>query len=121
MADDLVLTDLDADHAIGTMTLNNPGVRNATSIALLDAMDAGLDTLTANPGLRALILAGAGPAFCSGLDLDEVRSDRETIHHLLRRLSEVMRRIRRLPAVTIARVQGAAIGGGFGKVLFLQR
>ncbi|MHC5113997.1 MAG: enoyl-CoA hydratase/isomerase family protein [Planctomycetota bacterium] len=96
------------------LTLNRPEARNPTSIALLDAMDAALDDVDADDARRILILRGAGRSFCSGLDLGEVVADETTIRTLLRRLSEVMRRLRRLRAVTIAQVQGAAIGGGFG-------
>jgi enoyl-CoA hydratase/carnithine racemase len=109
---DLVLTTVDS--GVARLTLNRPDARNATSIAMLDAMDAGLDAIAGDDSVRVLRLAGAGRSFCSGLDLGEVRAGDETIRRLLRRLSEVMRRLRRLPLVTIAEVQGAAIGGGFG-------
>lgn len=109
---DLVL--LETVEAIATVTLNRPEARNPTSIALLDAMDGVFDRVADDDSVRVLILAGAGRSFCAGLDLAEVRRDPETIRVLLRRLSEVMRRIRRLSMPTIARVQGAAIGGGFG-------
>jgi methylglutaconyl-CoA hydratase len=111
---DLVLIDLDRSKGIAKLTLNRPEARNPTSIAMLDAMDRGLDVLSADDGARVLILSGSGKTFCAGLDLYEVRSDEHTIHRMLMRLSQVMRRIRRLPVPTIARVQGAAIGGGFG-------
>ncbi|MCP3906180.1 MAG: enoyl-CoA hydratase/isomerase family protein [Planctomycetes bacterium] len=108
---DLVLLDASNDDT-AILTFNRPEARNPTSIALLDGIDRALDEL--GDRTRVLILRGAGRSFCSGLDLAEVRADEATIRTLLRRLSEVMRRIRRLPAVTIAQVQGAAIGGGFG-------
>lgn len=114
--DDLARLDRRADDRIATLTMTRPDQRNATSIAMLDAMDAALDRLTGDgrPMPTALVLAGDGRSFCAGLDLDEVRSDAETIRTLLRRLGEVMRRLRRLEPVTVAAVQGAAIGGGFG-------
>lgn len=96
---------------LAVLTLNEPDRRNPTSIGLLDDMDAAFDSIES---ARVLILAGAGRAFCAGLDLDEVRGGADTVHRLLTRLGEVMRRVRRLPCVTIAAVQGAAIGGGFG-------
>jgi len=99
---------------IATVTMNRPESRNPTSIAMLDALDEALDVVSAGNDTRVMILTGAGRSFCSGLDLDEVVADEVTIRRLLCRLSEVMRRIRRLPIATIARVQGAAIGGGFG-------
>jgi methylglutaconyl-CoA hydratase len=111
---EIVLTDIDASRGLATLTLNRPDARNPTSIGLLDAMDDALDTIVADGSVRVLILAGAGKSFCAGLDLSEVQGGTETVHTLLTRLSEVMRRIRQLDCATIARVQGAAIGGGFG-------
>jgi enoyl-CoA hydratase/carnithine racemase len=109
---ELVLHITVGHHAL--ITLNRAESRNPTSIAMLDAMDAALDAVMAEPDLRVVTLAGEGRSFCSGLDLAEVRAGRPTVERLLARLGEVMRRVRRLPAVTITRVQGAAIGGGFG-------
>jgi methylglutaconyl-CoA hydratase len=109
---DLVRLEMATDAPIATVTLDQRETRNPTSIASLDAMDAALDRLP--PETRALILTGAGRVFCAGLDLNEVQGTPDTVHTLLRRLSEVMRRLRRLPLPTIARVNGAAIGGGFG-------
>ncbi len=111
---DLVTVDHAADGRLAVVTMNRPQQRNATSIAMLDALDAALDAATAGGSTEALVLAGAGRSFCAGLDLDEVRADADTIRRLLVRLGEVMRRIRRLEPVTVAAVQGAAIGGGFG-------
>lgn len=111
---DLVHTEFDSATGVGRLLLNRPEARNPTSIAMLDAMDAGLDALTAHDGLRVVRVAGHGKTFCAGLDLDEVTAGEATVHRLLVRLSEVMRRLRRLDAITVAVVQGAAIGGGFG-------
>ena len=89
-----------------------PERRNATSIALLEeaiALIQGLDTKTS-----VLVIRGEGPHFCAGIDLDEVLDSAETCFRLLRLLSKLMREVRRVPAITIAPVQGAAIGGGFG-------
>jgi len=102
------------DDGIATLLLNEGSRRNPTSLALLDAMDAGLDRLEADASVRVILVRGEGRAFCAGLDLDEVRAGDEIVHRLLSRLSQVMRRLRRSPCVTIAVVQGAAIGGGFG-------
>jgi len=110
----LVIHEIDASTRVARLRLNRPEARNATSIALLDAMDQALDAIEAHRETRVLVLSGEGPVFCAGLDLAEARADRSTIFRLLRRLSEVMRRLRRMEQVTIAVVRGAAIGGGFG-------
>ena len=108
---DLVL--IDSDDGIVTVTLNRPEARNALSVALIDALGAAIEQVEREPA-RVLILAGAGSVFCAGMDLKGVLADAAGMRRMLRGLSQVMRRIRRLPIPTIAQVQGAAIGGGCG-------
>jgi len=98
----------------GELRMTRPERRNATSIAMLDAMDRALDELLEAGAMEVLVVSGAGRSFCAGLDLNEVQQGGETVHTLLRRLGEVMRRLRRLTMPVIAEVQGAALGGGFG-------
>lgn len=102
---------------VATLTMNRPEARNALSPDLIAAMDAAAAQVerSAESGeTRVMILAGAGKAFCAGMDLKGVMSDPVAMSGMLRGLSKVMRRIRRLPIPTIARVQGAAVGGGCG-------
>ena len=63
---------------------------------------------------RVFILAGAGKTFCAGMDLKGVLRDPKKMGQMLMGLSVFLRRVRRLPIPTIARVQGAAVGGGCG-------
>jgi enoyl-CoA hydratase/carnithine racemase len=111
---DLVLLSMRDGGRSAVVSMNRPEQRNATSIAMLDALDAAMDRIVAAGTVQAVVLNGEGRSFCSGLDLGEVRSDPDTIRRLLVRLGQVMRRLRRLEPVTVAAVQGAAIGGGFG-------
>ena len=67
---DLVLTD--ARDRIATITLNRPEARNALSSALLKAMTATLRDAQASDEVDVIILTGADPAFCAGLDLKEL-------------------------------------------------
>ncbi len=60
---------------VATVELNRPHRRNAVIGPLLDAMAAGLDTASADESVQAVLLCGAGGAFCSGLDLDEYNAD----------------------------------------------
>ncbi len=108
----LVLTDL--HDGIATITMNRPEKRNALSPQLIDALGQTLRSLEDRPDVRAVILAGAGRSFCAGMDLQGVVDDPTAMAAMLQRLSEVARQIRRLPVPTIARVQGAAVGGGCG-------
>ena len=109
-----MLAHTETSNGIATLTMDRPEKRNALSGALIEAMAAELDAIEADRSLRAMILAGSGKAFCAGMDLKGVMADAGGMRQMLRGLSRVARRIRRLPIPTIARVQGAAVGGGCG-------
>ena len=112
---DLVLTEI-ADGC-ATVTMNRPDARNALSLDLVAALERAVEAVErdVNAGaVRVVILAGAGKAFCAGMDVKAVMSDPAGMQQTLRGLARVMRLIRLLPVPTIARVQGAAIGGGCG-------
>lgn len=105
---------LDHDGAIATLSLNRPDARNALSIDLLDALNARLDELAKMDGVNVVILAGAGRAFCAGMDLKAVLDEPGAPAQLLNRIAETTLKLRALPMPTIARVNRAAIGGGCG-------
>ncbi len=109
------LASLHVDDAIATMTMHRPEARNALSLELIQALEHQLTRIERDdfPG-RVLIVAGEGKAFCAGMDLKGVMSDPVTMADMLRGLSRVTRRLRRLSIPVIARVQGAAVGGGCG-------
>lgn len=105
------------EGGIATLTLNRPEQRNALAPELIEALNDALGVIergAETAEARVLIIAGAGKSFCAGMDLKGVLSDPVKMAAMLRGLSLVMRRIRRLPIPTIARVQGAAVGGGCG-------
>ncbi len=99
---------------IETLTLNRPAQRNALDAALLDALSDALAELDRDGELRAVVIAGNGPAFCAGHDLREMRAhpDRDWHARLFARCAEVMLRIVRLPVPVIARVHGMATAAG---------
>jgi methylglutaconyl-CoA hydratase len=103
---------------IATLTLNRPEARNSLSVELLEAMRSRLEELERRPEATVVVLTGAGKAFCAGMDLKAVASDEGLAAglplKLLTSLAEFAVRLRRLPAVVIAMVNGAAIGGGCG-------
>lgn len=99
---------------IATVTMNRPRKRNALSIELIEALEQAIEAIERDDSVRALILGGEGKAFCAGMDLQGVMADADGMRRMLRGLSRVLRRIRRLPVPTIAKVQGAAVGGGCG-------
>src|SRR5664279_6501838 len=103
--------------ALATVTLNRPDKRNAISYELIDDMLRALAEVESSAA-QIVIVTGAGKAFCSGMDLDnlksitgrsaeENKSDSATMARLFRRLYE-------FPKVTIAAVNGPAIAGGCG-------
>jgi methylglutaconyl-CoA hydratase len=105
------------DGSIATITLNRPDKRNAISYELIEELLAVLDEVANSPA-RVLAHTGAGKAFCSGMDLDNLkelvgRSPEQNLKD-----SEIMARLFRslydFPRPTIAAVNGAAIAGGCG-------
>lgn len=105
------------DAPIATITLNRPEQRNALSLDLLSALHARVDearTLALESGVRVVIFTGAGKSFCAGMDLKQVLDVPGAPERLLTSLAELCVKIRQLPALTVAQVNGAAIGGGCG-------
>ena len=102
------------------LTLARADKRNALSRALIADLDAAVRRAADDPAARCVVLTGEGPAFCAGMDLDELRStltaDAEVIWADAQRLAELFDRIYSLPKPTIAAVNGAAVAGGAGLV-----
>jgi methylglutaconyl-CoA hydratase len=102
------------------LTLNRADRRNALSRQLIADLDAAVRRAADDPAARCVIITGDGPAFCAGMDLDELRStltaDTEVIWADAQRLAELFDRIYSLPKPTIAAVNGAAVAGGAGLV-----
>jgi len=113
IADDSVLLRHDAD-GVATLTLNRPQARNALSMALMKALQDALDAIREDPSVRVVILRGAGPAFCAGHDLKEMRADpsRAATEAVFRTCARLMLSITRLPQPVIAQVNGIATAAG---------
>src|SRR3974390_2293412 len=105
------------DGAIATVTLNRPDKRNAISYELIEEIHRALIEIEASPA-QVLVLTGAGVAFSSGMDLDNVRELTKLSADENRADSERMARMFRalyeFPKVTIAAVNGPAMAGGCG-------
>ena len=110
----------EAADGIATITLNRPEKRNAISFDLIDDLLRALEEVAKSDAI-ILIVTGAGKAFCSGMDLDNLKAllgrspaqnleDSQTMVRLFRALYE-------FPKVTIAAVNGPAIAGGTGLAL----
>jgi methylglutaconyl-CoA hydratase len=105
------------DAGVATITLNRPDKRNAISLPLVDELMSALDELERSTA-QALILTGAGKAFCAGMDLDELKSlagktPQENVADSTK-MARIFRRLYEFPKPTIAAVNGAAIAGGTG-------
>ena len=115
------------DGAVARLTLARPEVRNAFDDILIGELieaAAALRKAAADPGAsdapRAVVLTGEGPAFCAGADMNwmkrSVRFTREENEADARRFAGMLRDLDELPIPTIARVNGACLGGGMGLV-----
>lgn len=108
------------DGGVATITLNRPEKRNAISFALIDDLLCALDEVARSEAI-VLILTGAGNAFCSGMDLDNLKAllGRTPEQNLedSRSMVQLFRSLYEFPKVTIAAVNGAAIAGGTGLAL----
>ena len=108
---------LEIEGLIATLTINRPEARNAMSIEILDGMHKAVDEVGSSDA-SVLVITGAGRAFCAGMDLKavliELSGDAGLGERLLTSLAELTLKIRKLAQVTVAAVNGAAIGGGCG-------
>lgn len=94
---------------IATITLNRPEKLNALTPALCDELIAALRAAADETSVRAIVVTGAGRAFCAGADLTLLGSDGDTLVRAGRDIALV---IRSAPKPVIAAVNGAAAGGG---------
>ncbi|MGI8896302.1 MAG: enoyl-CoA hydratase [Casimicrobiaceae bacterium] len=101
-------------NGVCTLTLNRGERFNPLSLDMLAALDAALDTVANDTGVRVVVLAAAGKAFCAGHDLREMRAhiDGDWQRRLFEACSQMMLKLTRLPQPVIARVHGAAAAAG---------
>jgi methylglutaconyl-CoA hydratase len=114
MSSSLVLK-AELEPSIVLLTLNRPVKCNALNIALLTQLLEYLNHLQQDLSTRVLILQGAGPLFCTGLDLEEAL-DPSQAEEVFQLLAKTFTLLIHLPCIAIAAIQGAAYAGGFGLV-----
>jgi enoyl-CoA hydratase/carnithine racemase len=102
------------DGGITTLTLNRPKQYNALSEELLHALQTQLESIAADASVRVVVIAGAGPAFCAGHDLKQMRAQprKEYYDALFAQCSKMMLTLTRIPQPVIARVHGLATAAG---------
>jgi methylglutaconyl-CoA hydratase len=112
--------ELTYDGGVATITLNRPEKRNAISFELIEDLLRGLEEVAKSDAI-VLILTGAGKAFCSGMDLENLKAllGRTPEQNLedSQAMVRLFRTVYEFPKVTIAAVNGAAIAGGTGLAL----
>jgi methylglutaconyl-CoA hydratase len=120
MSEPLALYEVRSPAAL--ITLNRPDKRNALSRGLIDALDNAVAQAESDRAVRCVILTGAGPVFCAGMDLAELEASLEQpveqspVWDDALRLARLYDRIYQLPKPTIAAVNGPAVAGGAGLV-----
>jgi enoyl-CoA hydratase/carnithine racemase len=101
------------EDSIAVVTLNRPDRRNALSRELLTELKSELAEIDDDHAVKVVILAGAGPVFCSGHDLGEMVGRREEDYEdLFAQCSDMMLSIQSMPQPVIAQVQGMATAAG---------
>jgi methylglutaconyl-CoA hydratase len=108
------------DGAVARLRLNRPQLHNAFDATVIAALTGALENVATDPHVRVVVIEGEGASFSAGADLNWMRGmaaagEAENRDDALA-LARLMRRLDELPKPTIARVQGAAFGGGVGLV-----
>ncbi len=113
------LVELERRGVVAHLTMNSPGSLNALSDAMLAALKARFEQLAGDAAVKAVVLKGAGKAFCAGHDLKEMQAGRAApdkgaayFADLFARCAEVMQMIPALPQPVIAEVHGIATAAG---------
>jgi enoyl-CoA hydratase len=106
------------DGSVARLTLDSPDNRNALSTALVNQLHQGLTDATEESGVRAVVLDHTGGTFCAGADLTQAvgRDLGDVAVDRARELTNLLRRILRLPMPVIAAVDGHVRAGGLGLV-----
>ena len=105
-------------RGVVSLTLNRPEKRNALSARMIDELTRFTSSLT--PDTRAVVIQGAGKLFCAGGDLEwmnaQISADRQKRIAEARKLALMLKALNEIPVPLIAKVHGAAYGGGVGLV-----
>jgi enoyl-CoA hydratase len=103
-----------SDEGVATITLNEPERRNAITVDLAHELSSTLTELDANPSIRAIVVTGAGDAFCAGADRAALASADELT---LRQIYQSFLAVGTVKVPTIAAVNGPAVGAGLNLAL----
>ncbi|MCL7945489.1 enoyl-CoA hydratase-related protein [Marinobacter sp. ATCH36] len=116
MAEQLVITHFDPGTGVATLTFNRPEALNAINVPLAEAFRAAVQELKALPGVRCVVLTGAGRAFMAGGDIASMAGTPDqaggTISAILDAVNPAILLLRGMDAPVIAAVKGVAAGAG---------
>lgn len=105
---------------VTTVSLARPETHNALNHALIGELTRIFDDLAGSEGVRVVVLAGEGPSFCAGADIEYMRDTADLSYEQnlkdARRLAAMFRAVDECPKPVVAKVRGAAMGGGAGLV-----
>ena len=120
MADSYETIEVGIRDRVAWVALNRPDVRNAFNEVMIEDLIRVLEKVERDDAVRVLVLTGNGTSFCSGADLNWMKKMKgftvEENYRDAMRLAELMFKLYNLPKPTIARVNGASIGGSNGLV-----
>lgn len=109
-----------SNDGVGRITLNKPARHNALDEQLIAALTRAIEAFNRNRQVRSIVLQAKGKSFCAGADLEWMKRtahySREDNLRDAQTLAALMRTLKQSPKPTIARLQGAAFGGGVGLV-----
>lgn len=118
MTTDLVLVEYSHNRRVARVTLNRPEVHNALNASLLQNLTRVFAELSNDEHLSAVVLTGAGKSFSAGADMammqQAANATQEQNQQEARQLQETFEQLYHFPAPLVARVNGAAMGGGLG-------
>lgn len=110
--------DIETRERVATVWMNRPDAHNAFDETLIRELSDAFESVEKNPAVRVLVLAGRGESFSAGADLNWMKraahAGAEDNRRDARLLSKMIGTLHRLPKPTVARVHGAALGGGAG-------
>jgi len=108
--------DVATDGNVATVTLDHPGRLNALTVDMWNALHQAFDTLSADSGLRCIVLRGAGGNFAAGADIREFpreRADRASVMHYHRQIiAPALAAIQTCAHPVVAMIEGVCVGGG---------
>jgi 2-(1,2-epoxy-1,2-dihydrophenyl)acetyl-CoA isomerase len=103
---------LEQADGVATLILNRPDKRNVLSVAMRAALAARLREVTADDAVRVVLIRGAGPAFCGGMDMSDLPDTPMSWRDRVLAAQANHSAIVRMPKIVIAAVHGAVVGGG---------